>query len=139
MAKQELLIRLNNNYEELSVINREIEFQLKQQNPDIDKMNSLLNKKDRILTECLRIKELIEMDNKDLSLNEDPENPLKKEREYGLKVLDDALKQEALNQELVKKSLIRIKEELKMLQQNKGKMKYYKGSANKYGKLDKKG
>jgi len=139
MAKQELLIRLNNNYEELSVINREIEFQLKQQNPDIDKMNSLLNKKDRILTECLRIKELIEMDSKDLSLNEDPENPLKKEREYGLKVLDDALKQEALNQELVKKSLIRIKEELKMLQQNKGKMKYYKGSANKYGKLDKKG
>jgi len=132
MSKKDLISRINSYYEELSTLNKEIERLLKESSPEPEKISNLLNRKDYIMEQCLRIKGLLESGNFTEELNESDELPEK------VSLLNDVMKQEKLNQELAKKSLFRLKEELKDIKTNKKKVKYYKNPEKKYGKLNKK-
>lgn len=141
MGKKELISRLNSYYEELSMLNREIEKLLRESDPKADKISELLNRKDFCIAQCIKIKDIVENNNSEIDLEETtpgPDTQQDRDEKEDIALLEKMLKEEEINQELVQKNLYKIKEELQKIKESKGKVKSYQSKEHKYGSINKK-
>jgi len=129
-SKSNLITKLNVYYEELTSLSKEISKLLKDSTYPTDRLSELLNRKDFIIEQCVLLKKVIE--------GTDTNSDLSSENSDLIKEVMDLDK---VNQELVKKSLFKIQQEIKQTGNLKGTVKHYKkaNNSNKYGNLDKKG
>ncbi len=135
MSRKDLLLRLNTYYEELHLLNKEIEKNLAADVPSAEKIADLLSRKDFLIEQCMKIKEMIE----NSSLENDEKEDVSSEQKQNMALMTRMLKEEELNQELMQKVMYKIKEEIVSLGDKKKQIKsYQQNSEKRYGNINKK-
>ncbi len=141
MGRSDLISRLNSHYEELSVINSQIEKFMKESVPPTEKIAELLNRKDHLIEKCIHIKNLLERNqsNSDEMPELNMDSDEKEARKRNSELLEKMLNEESLNRELAENHLQSIRKEISKIRTSKNKLRQYNKKHKKSGSsIDKK-